>query len=159
MALGPPCALQWVALQTASWTSRPHSTWSVSPRQRAAAFLQSLQSVQGYKQTKKPIAIRSMRTHLLWCHLCTMGSWAKEGWQSWACIEDPEWKLFNTLLGLKLSKRRSQEDGNLTLWWKIDMLEMDERSSKQTLRMQMPKRTNPSKETFQLLGEKGKQHS
>lgn len=73
---------------------------------------------KGDKQTETPTAMWSMTTHLLWCYLCKMGWWAKGGWQSRSYHEDTEWKLFNTLLGLKLSQRRFREDKHLTLRWK-----------------------------------------
>ena len=108
---------------TQQWLSRQlheplglYNTWSKSPCSRAAVLLQALCSLdKDCKHTKKPTAIWSMRTHLLWCHLCKMEQWAKGRWQRWSYIEDPEWKMFNILLGLKLSKR-FQENKHCILW-------------------------------------------
>lgn len=109
--LGLPCVLKWLSRQPSGPVGLC-CTWSGSLCTRAAVFLQAVCSLdKGYKQTNKPTAIWSMRTHLLGCHLCKKESQAKESWQSSSCIVRPRVKAV-CLLELQLSKRRFQEDRN-----------------------------------------------
>lgn len=109
--LGLPYVLKWLSGQPSGAVGLC-CTWSGSLCARAAVFLQAVCSLdKGYKQTNKPTAIWSMRTHLLGCHLCKMESQAKESWQSSSCIVKPRVKAV-CLLELQLSKRRFQEDRN-----------------------------------------------
>lgn len=67
LAPRPPHVLKWLSGQPSGpvglWC-----TWSGSLCTRAAVFLQAVCSLdKGYKQTNKPTAIWSMRTHLLGC--------------------------------------------------------------------------------------------
>lgn len=109
--LGLSCVLKWLSGQPSGPVGLC-CTWSGSLCTRAAVFLQAVCSLdKGYKQTNKPTAIWSMRTHLLGCHLCKKESQAKESWQSSSCIVRPRVKAV-CLLELQLSKRRFQEDRN-----------------------------------------------
>ena len=106
------CPMSWSGSGQPSGAVGLCCTWSGSLCARAAVFLQAVCSLdKGYKQTNKPTAIWSMRTHLLGCHLCKMESQAKESWQSSSCIVKPRVKAV-CLLELQLSKRKFQEDRN-----------------------------------------------
>ena len=157
MPLGLPYVLKWLSGQPSGPVGLC-CTWSGSLCTRAAVFLQAVCSLdKGYKQTNKPTAIWSMRTHLLGCHLCKMESQAKESWQSSSCIVRPRVKAVY-LLELQLSKR-FQEDRNPLFCEKSEMLEMGDRISEQTSRKRLllkrkEESINSSKETFQFLGRK-----